>query len=86
MSKNGTELVLIRYVVRVFLRVRDMDYAIESHREEFEASRLKTILTAETSKMSILCRQLPRNLVLFKLTSRLTQISQRQVEKHITLV
>jgi hypothetical protein len=53
MSKNGTEQVLIRYVVRVFLRVRDMDYAVESHREEFEASRLKTILTAETSKMSI---------------------------------
>jgi len=30
-----------------------MDYATESYREEFEDSRLKTVLTTETSRMSI---------------------------------
>jgi len=30
-----------------------VDYFIESYREEFEASRFKILLTAETSKMSI---------------------------------
>lgn len=35
MPKKDTEKIFIYYIARVFLRVRDMDYAIESFREEF---------------------------------------------------
>jgi hypothetical protein len=43
----------MHYIARVFWRVRDILYPVESYREEFEASLFKTVLTAETSKMSI---------------------------------